>query len=109
MNNSGPPARNCASCKHWANSSPLPDNPGVRVGQCTALIFPAVDKVLPGKGAQQLIGGLHVATLQDSFCTFFYQPKLQALANWGHGRAKAAPSEPLPPIALETPEPPESA
>lgn len=81
----------------------------MRVGQCTAVVFPAIDRLVPGKGAEQLIGGLHVATPQDSFCTFFYQPKLTALANWG-GKSHAR-AEPLPPVEIlpAAPEPPESA
>lgn len=91
----------CGTCKHWGEPLPHPGDVRLKAANCTAVIFPAIVKIVPGEGAHQLPGGTWTITLEDSFCTFFYQPKLRAIANWRAQKAEAptpsvAPSEPLP-------------
>ena len=77
--------KTCRTCKHWGELISALGIP-VKAAVCTAVLFPTVIKTVIGEGAHQIPGGTQLITLEDSFCTFFYQPKLQAIRNWGGKR-----------------------
>ena len=92
----------CGTCKHWGTPLPHPGDVRLKAANCTAMVFPTVAKVVAGEGAHQFPGGHWAITLEDSFCTFFYQPKLQAISNWKS--RPQAPAEALPvPVVSELP------
>jgi len=65
----------------------------MKVGECTAQIFPLVASIDKAKGAEQVAGGMWAITLEDSYCTGHYQPKLTALPNWNKNPLKAQAAE----------------